>query len=67
MMDIQKTIEGKTYQPLDIVRKKFEILVTAYYSHHECKGAPVKVGTVSADWSYPHVKPGYMDDSLFKD
>ena len=25
MMDIQKTIEGNTYQPLDIVRKKFEI------------------------------------------
>ena len=66
MMDMQKTFEGKTYQPLEVVRKKFEIYMAAKYSHHERGGAPVKVGTVPVDWSYPHHKPGWMDVSLFQ-
>jgi len=67
MIDIQKTIEGKTYQPLDIVHKKFEIFMAAKYSHHERNGSPVAVGSVPVDWSYPHYMPGWMDDSMFKD
>jgi len=66
LMDIQKTLEGATYQPLDDVRKKHEIWITAHYSHVERNGAPVDVGTVPADWSPPHWKPGWMDDSMFK-
>jgi len=67
LVDIQKTIEGATYQPFDIVRKKFECLLAEYYSHHERRGAPVKVGTVSPDWQIPPVKPDWYDDTDFKD
>ena len=66
LLDMQKTFEGKTFQPLDAVRQKFGIYMAAKYSHHEKDGLPVKVGTVPADWSYPHHMPGWMDDSLFK-
>ena len=67
LIDIQKTLEGKTYQPLDIVRKKFEVFIAGYYSHVERGGAPVKVGTVPSDWQFPLWKPNWYDDSDFKD
>ena len=67
LIDIQKTIEGKNYQPFDIVRKKFELFITEYYSHYERDGAPVKVGTVTQDWTYPLWKPDWYDNSDFKD
>ena len=66
LMDIQKTLEGVTYQPLDIVRKKHEFWITAHYSHVERNGAPVDVGTVPDDWSPPHWQPGWMGDSMFR-
>ncbi len=66
LVDIQKTMEGATYQPLDIVRKKFECVLAEYYSHHERNGAPVKVGTVSPDWQIPPVRPDWYDDSDFR-
>ena len=66
LMDMQKTFEGNTYQPLDDVRKKHDIWITAHYSHVERNGAPVDVGTVPDDWSPPHWQPGWMDDSMFK-
>ena len=66
LMDIQKTIETKTnYQPLDIVRKKFECVLTEYYSHYERGGAPVKVGTVPPDWQLPPYRPNWYNDSDF--
>jgi len=67
LVDIQKTIEGTSYQPFDIVRKKFECVLAEYYSHHEKGGAPVKVGTVSPDWQIPPVRPDWYGDSDFKD
>ena len=68
LIDIQKTIETKTnYQPLDIVRKKFECVLTEYYSHYERGGAPVKVGTVPADYQLPPWRPNWYNDSDFKD
>ncbi|MFC1692840.1 hypothetical protein ACFL1R_04995 [Candidatus Latescibacterota bacterium] len=67
LIDIQKTLEGKSYQPLDVVRKKFECVITEYYSHYERGGTPVKVGTVPPDWQYPLWKPDWYDDSDFKD
>ena len=67
LIDIQKTIDKKTnYQPLDIVRKKFEMVISEYYSHYERGGAPVKVGTVPQDWQYPLWEPNWYDDSDFK-
>ncbi len=66
LMDIQITIETKkNYQPLDIVRKKFECVLTEYYSHYERGGAPVKVGTVPTDWQLPPWRPNWYDDSDF--
>ena len=67
LIDIQKTLEGKNYQPYDIVRKKFECVLTEYYSHYERGGSPVKVGTVPADFQIPPWKPDWYDDSDFKD
>jgi len=67
LVDIQKTMEGKNYQPFDIVRKKFECVLAEYYSHYEKGGLPVKVGTVSPDWQIPPWKPNWYDDSDFKD
>lgn len=66
LVDIQKTIEGANYQPFDIVRKKFEAVLTEYYSHYERSGTPVKVGTVSPDWQIPPWMPKWYDDSDFK-
>jgi hypothetical protein len=67
LRDIQRTIEKKeNYQPLDIIRKKFECVITEYYSHYERGGAPVKVGTVSPDWQYLLWRPNWYNDSDFK-
>ncbi|HUT63481.1 MAG TPA: hypothetical protein VMZ04_05945 [Anaerolineae bacterium] len=67
LVDIQKTMEGATYQPFDIVRKKFEAVLAEYYSHYERGGAPVKLGTVSPDWQIPPWMPNWYEDSDFKD
>jgi len=68
LFDMQKTFDTKTnYQPLDVVRKKFESCIAEYYSHYEKGGAPVKVGTVPQDWTYPLWKPNWYDNSDFKD
>ena len=50
VIDMQRTFYGKNYEPYDIVRKKTEIYLTAFYSALERGGAPVDVGTVPADW-----------------
>ncbi len=50
VIDMQRTFYGKNYEPYDIVRKKTEIFLTAYYSYLERGGAPVDVGTVPVDW-----------------
>ncbi|MDP2984910.1 MAG: hypothetical protein Q8O92_16445 [Candidatus Latescibacter sp.] len=66
LVDIQKTLEGKTYQPLDVVRKKFEIYLAASYSFQERGGNPVAVGSVPADWGPKILRPGFVDESIFK-
>ncbi|MFC1650838.1 hypothetical protein ACFL2X_04645 [Candidatus Latescibacterota bacterium] len=66
LIDIQKTIATKTnYQPLDIIRKKHEMMISEYYSHYERGGCPIKVGTVPQDWQYPLWRPDWYDDSDF--
>ena len=67
LMDIQKTFEKRVlYQPLDVIRKKFQCLQTAFYSNAERNGAPVKVGSVPADWAIPAWKPGAYSAADFK-
>ena len=67
LLDIQKYFEKRElYQPLDVIRKKFQCLQTAFYSNSERSGAPVKVGSVPADWSIPTWKPNKYSAADFK-
>ena len=67
LVDIQKTFEKRgMYQPLDVLRRKFQCLQAAYYSKMERNGAPVKIGAVPADWRIPAWKPDAYDASDFK-
>ncbi len=67
LVDIQKTFEKREhYQPLDIIRKKFLCVQAEYYSHYERGGAPVRIGTVPADWPIPAWRPDWYDGSEFK-
>ncbi|MFC1541526.1 Gfo/Idh/MocA family oxidoreductase [Candidatus Latescibacterota bacterium] len=50
IIDMQRTFYGRNYEPYDIVRKKTELFLTAFYSSLERGGAPVEVGTVPVDW-----------------
>lgn len=50
VIDMQRTFYGKNYEPYDIVRKKTEIFISAYYSWIERGGGLVDIGTVPADW-----------------
>ena len=67
LKDIQKTFEKRAmYEPLEVMRKKFQCLQTAYYSKMERNGAPVKVGSVPADWAIPAWKPDAYSAADFK-
>ena len=67
LIDIQRTFEKRTlYQPLEVMRKKFRCLQTAYYSKMERNGAPVKIETVPADWAIPRWKPDAYSADDFK-
>ena len=67
LMDIQRTFEKRTlYQPLEVMRKKFQCLQAAYYSRLERSGSPVKIGSVPANWAIPAWKPGAWSAADFK-
>lgn len=66
LLDMQRTFEGRTYEPLDIVRKKTELFLTGFYSATERSGAPVGVGTVPPDWRARPAKPDWIDESIFR-
>jgi len=66
LVDMQRTFEGKSYEPFDLIRKKTEIFLTGFYSTLECGGAPVDVGTVPVDWRALPAKPNWIDESIFK-
>jgi hypothetical protein len=66
LVDMQRTFEGRTYEPLDLVRKKTELFLTGFYSATERSGAPVTVGTVPVDWRARPVKPDWIDESIFR-
>jgi hypothetical protein len=63
ILDMQRTFEGRNYEPYDNVRKKTEIFLTAFYSYIERGGAPVDVGTVPMDW---RVGPPYIHQNTDK-
>ncbi len=64
---MQRCFYGEMFEPLEDIRKKTEIFLTGYYSHLKNGGGPVKIGTVPVDWSPPVYKPGWIDESIFKD
>jgi len=67
LMDMQKTFATKKhYQPLDEVRKKFEIFLAANYSFENRGGAPVAVGSVPADWGPALVRPDFIKEDMFR-
>lgn len=67
LVAMQKFFETKThYEPLDVVRKKYFALQGAYYSLVERAGAPVKIGSVPADWALPAWEPNWYDGSEFR-
>lgn len=66
MMDMQSHFMGQEYQPPDIIRKKTQIFLAAYYSHLEKNGAMVPLDIVPTDWSPRYFKDGWIDESMFK-
>jgi hypothetical protein len=66
LVDIQKSFEKRAqYQPPDVIRKKYLCLQAAYYSRLERNSAPVKVGSVPADWRLPPWRSDWYDGSEF--
>ena len=66
LVDMQKTFEGKLFEPLDNIRKKTEIFLTGFYSAVERNGAPVDVGSVPVDWRAIPAMPDWIDEGMFK-
>ncbi len=67
LIDMQKTFATKKHwQPLDEVRKKFEIFLAAHYSHQVKGGAPVPVGSVPVDWAPAIIRPNFVDEAMFR-
>lgn len=67
LIDMQKCIETKAqYQPPDVIRRKFMCLQAAYYSQTQRNSAPVKVGSVPAEWAIPAWRANFYDGSEFK-
>ena len=66
VIDMQRTFEGKLYEPLDNIRKKTAIFLAGYRSYLELGGAPVDVATLPVDWRARPIKPDWIDESMFK-
>ena len=66
LVAMQRTFEGKLFEPYDNIRKKTELFLTGFYSAAERGGAPVTVGTVPADWRAKPIKPDWIDETMFK-
>jgi predicted dehydrogenase len=67
LIDMQKYFERReNYQPMETIRRKYLCLQAAYYSHVERGGAPVKVGSVPANWAIPAWMPAWYDGSEFR-
>ena len=65
LFDMQRTFQGEHYQPFETIRKKTKNFLAGYYSHLERGGQLVGVDSVPADWSPRHLKPNWIDPSIF--
>jgi len=66
LIDMQRTFEGRNYEPLDLIRKKTEFFLTGFYSAAERGGAPVDVGAVPQDWRARPARPDWVSEAVFK-
>jgi hypothetical protein len=67
LLDIQRTFEKRSlYQPLDVIRRKFQCLQAAWYSRLERNGSLVKIGSVPAGWPIPAWSPGAYSTADFR-
>jgi predicted dehydrogenase len=66
LVDMQRTFEGNSYQPFDVIRSKTHAFLAGYYSHLEKGGSLVRLDSVPTDWSPRHFKPSWIDESIFK-
>jgi hypothetical protein len=66
MIDMQRTFQGASYEPLDLVRKKTELFLTGFYSATERGGAPVDVGAVPTGWRARPARPDWVSEAVFK-
>ncbi len=66
LFDMQRTFEGQSYQPLDVIRKKTQTFLAGYYSHQERGGSLVPVSGVPVDWQARPLRPDWMDASMFR-
>ena len=66
LVDMQRTFQGQSFQSLDIIRKKTQTFLAGYYSHLEHAGALIPVDSVPLDWAPRYYKPGWIDESMFK-
>ena len=65
LMDMQRTFQGDSYQPFDVIRKKTQVFLAGYYSYLERNGSLFPVDQVPVDWSPRHFRPGWIDESMF--
>ncbi|MBN1292959.1 MAG: Gfo/Idh/MocA family oxidoreductase [Candidatus Latescibacteria bacterium] len=66
LVAMQRTFEGKLFEPYDNIRKKTELFLSGFYSASERDGAPVDVGTVPTGWRALPIKPDWIDEAMFK-
>ena len=66
LMDMQRTFQGDSYQPFDVIRKKTQVFLAGYYSYLEREGSLFPVDRVPVDWSPRHFRPDWIDESIFR-
>ncbi len=65
VIDMQRTFEGKLYEPLDNIRKKTAVFLAGYKSFLEHGGAPVDVAGLPVDWMARPFEPDWIDENIF--
>lgn len=63
---MQRVFEGAEYEPAEAIRAKTRNFLAGYYSHLERGGQMVAVSSVPGDWSPRHMKPNWIDETMFK-
>ncbi len=66
LFDMQRAFSGIPFQSFDVIRKKTQLFLAGYYSHLERGGAPVAVASVPVDWAARPLRPGWIDEAMFR-